>query len=190
MFHTKSCTIDSSLWALAENFVYESAPELQFSVERPANDCLQFLDIQLKTASSLCLQNGKTEVKLLLPFKSCHSKNVKAGVVRNLVDNAPKKYCSHSIGSALQRLFNCFSVAGFPEDYVFRQLLYWVNRRRKCQKVLESAKRVVLPFFHHIFHSIKTAGNRYGISTALKNDFKLSRLTPFNSARAGCNEKH
>lgn len=62
------CTTHASLSALVENFVYEGVPELKFSAKRPVNDCLQFIDIQIKTASSLCWQYGKTEVKPLLPF--------------------------------------------------------------------------------------------------------------------------
>lgn len=96
--------------------------------------------------------------------------------MRNLVDSALRISCSHSIGSALQGLFNRFSVAGFSEDFVFRQLLYRVNTRNKCSKVRESARRVVLPFFDRISHNLKSGGSRYGISTVYRHDFKLSQF--------------
>ncbi|CAN7978382.1 unnamed protein product [Ixodes persulcatus] len=96
------CSTDSNLAASLEKAPLNSSPELKFSVDRPERGNLQFLDLQLKHLrsanscvtthpSSLCWEYGKPNGKPLLPFYSCHSKHVKAGIVRNLVNSALKK---------------------------------------------------------------------------------------------------
>ncbi|CAN7943705.1 unnamed protein product, partial [Ixodes pacificus] len=98
------CSTDGSLADSLEKVVFEAAPELKFSLERPNDDRLQYLDVQLRTSSGLCWEYGKVASKPLLPFNSCHSKHVKLGINRNLVNSTVQKSCSHFIGSSFRRL--------------------------------------------------------------------------------------
>lgn len=132
--------------ASPEKAVYGSAPELKFSTEGPSNGCLQYLNLHLKNPSSLCRQYGKPTSKLQLPFNSCHSRNVKAGIVRNLVSSTLKKSCYHSTGSSLQRLFGRFGAAGYPKNYVFGQLLFLTSFTKRREDIVKPTKqRVVYP---------------------------------------------
>ncbi|CAN7990421.1 unnamed protein product [Ixodes hexagonus] len=184
------CSTDASLTAALEKAACDSSPELKFSVDRPESGSLQFLDLQLKHPSSLCWEYGKPTLKPLPPFHSCHSKHVKAGIVRNLINSTLKKSCSHSISSALGRLFDRFGASGYPQDYVSNQLLFLVSAKKKCEVSPKPTKRVVLPFFHQISRNLRSIGNRHGVSTVFSNDYKLSRMTPFASAKDSCTKKH
>lgn len=118
---------------------YKEASESKFSLERPSDGCLRFLDLMLKNPGSLCWEYGKMSSKPLLPFKSSHPKSVRKAIARNLMNNAISKSCFHSIGCALQRLFDHFHMAGYPEEYVFKQLVNLVSlnkdRTRKRRRV-------------------------------------------------------
>ncbi|MCZ6925475.1 MAG: hypothetical protein O7D30_09415, partial [Rickettsia endosymbiont of Ixodes persulcatus] len=68
----------------------------------------------------LCWSYGKEKAKPILPFDSCHSKHVKAGLVRNMINNAFQKSCWHSIMTSIQVVFSRLNVAKYPLCNAFK----------------------------------------------------------------------
>lgn len=121
------CTTDTSLAESTLEVVVKGAPELKFSKERPKEDRLQYLDLQLRTSSGLCWEYGKAVAKSFLPLSSCHSEHVKLGLIRNLVKASLQRPCLHSIGLSLRCLTERFGVASYHQELLLRQLVYLLS---------------------------------------------------------------
>ncbi|CAN8003234.1 unnamed protein product [Ixodes hexagonus] len=156
------CVLDSAMAGSIENTVYREAPELQFSIERPGNNVLQYLDLQLRLVPGLCWSYGKVKPKPILPFDSCHSKHIKAGLVRNMINNAVQRSCCHSIWTSIQGLLSRLSDAKYPQEFLTKQLSYIVASGKKDQKKSEHKTFVVIPFFHRVSHNLKSIGEKFG----------------------------
>lgn len=182
------CTFKDGLSATIEGLIRATAPELGFTIEKPNKGVLQFLDLRIHLENGLCWEYGKLSPKPILPRQSCHSKIVKAGIVKSLIKNSLKKSCIHFMDQALKRQYERLEDAGYEEAFVSRQLAIEVSGK----KVGRSGRNrsAVVPYFHEISHNLKACARRFGIDVIFSSDFKLSRLTPFQKAEAECPKKH
>lgn len=134
------CVFDSAHAGSIENTLYREAPELQFSIEKSAYNVLQYL---ARLVPRLCWSYGKVKAKPALPFDSCHSKHVKARLVRNMINNAVKKSPRHSIMTSIQVVFSPLNVAKYPQEFISKQLSYIVAKDKQNRKMPEHKRFVV-----------------------------------------------
>lgn len=170
--------------------VKKAAPELCFTVEYPVNGMLQFLDLKLILNTCLCWEYGKVSSKPVLPASSCHSKNVKSGVMRSLFSNAFKRSCEHRVGFALGSQLQRVVRAGYRDGQIGRSLfssLFALFEHAVSESNTERKPiRVVVPFFHAISHNLKAVASKFNIQLVFSNDFRLDRLTPFTGQKPTC----
>lgn len=95
------CSFREGLSDTLEALIRSAAPELKFTVERPTNGRLQFLELMIHNEKGLCWEYGKENAKPLLSKNSCHSKTVKAGIVRSLITNAMERSCTHFLAESV-----------------------------------------------------------------------------------------
>lgn len=124
--------------------------------------------------------------KPLLPFKSCHPKAIKRGIVTSLLKNAIAKTCIHQIEKATTTTLHRLLDAGFNDDIINEVMRSLSKGKKEAKKVADgSSRRVVLPFYHGVSHNIKAMAQKFGVSTVYRNDIRLSRLTPFIKEKNG-----
>lgn len=182
------CTFKEGLSEAIEALVKATAPELQFTVETPKDDVLEFLDLRIQISNGLCWEYGKETVKPILPKQSCHSKNVKAGIAKSLIGNALSKSCTHFLSQALKRQWTRLQNAGYEDTFIRRQLT--IQLTGKQNKQVLNSRRAVIPYFHDISHNLKASAKKFGIETVCTADFKLCHLTPFESGQKKCQKEH
>ncbi|CAN7983728.1 unnamed protein product [Ixodes hexagonus] len=186
------CSKGSGLLPKIRDVVTSAAPEMVFTAEEPVGGVMQYLDLRLYVHGGLCWEYGKVTPKPLLPFKSCHSKLVKRGIVMSLLDAALKKSCPHkgpvSIRNQLLRLKH----AGYNNNIVkgvAMRLLMKIGGMKKGQ-IAKLDKVVCVPFFHGFSHNLMSIARRFNVKVLFTTDFKLSKLTPFVGGQHGCQKKH
>ena len=166
-----------------------AAPELKFTLEKAENGILQFLDLRIHVEGGLCWEYGKMAAKPVLSRNSCHAKSVKSGVVRSLISNALDKSCAHFMGYAVERQWSRLEDAGYDSVFIKRQLELQQKAKQRPEK---ETKRhyAVIPYFHGISHNLKACAKKFGVDVAFKSDFKLNRLTPFQTTQKVCPKAH
>lgn len=158
-------------------------------MKKPENGVLQFLDLQIHTDKGLCWEYGKENPKPVLPKRSCHSKTVKAGVVKSLIRNALDRSCIHFITNSLEGQWKRLRGAGYEEEFIRRNLD--VHTKEKKEREDTSRRRMaVIPYFHGISHYLKACAKQFGVETVFSSDFRLSRLTPFETEVHECRKGH
>ncbi|XP_040067690.1 uncharacterized protein LOC115312851, partial [Ixodes scapularis] len=183
------CSVQEGLDQVLEQVVRSAAPELRFTLERPRGEVLQFLDLRLHLERGLCWEYGKENPKPVLSKSSCHSKNVKAGVVRSLISNALVRSCMHFGPEALKNQWERLVMPGYGEEYIKRQIA--LQCREKKEKTQEIRNRyAVVPYFHEVSHNLRACAKKYGVDVVFSTDFRLDRLTPFETAQRGCQKAH
>ncbi|XP_040064250.1 uncharacterized protein LOC120838403 [Ixodes scapularis] len=183
------CTFQSGIAEKLESLIVSSAPELKFTVEKQTNNRLQFLDLKLHVGETLCWEYGKDAPKPVLPKKSCHSKTVKASVVRSLFTNALNRSCVHFVASAVRGQWQRLMNAGYEEDFIARQMTLMNREKEKAEE--KSRNRIaVMPYFHTVSHNIKACAKKFGVNVVFSSDFKLGNLTPFQREKKGCQKGH
>ncbi|XP_040070735.1 uncharacterized protein LOC115331401 [Ixodes scapularis] len=172
-----------------ESPVRASAPELTFTVEGPDRGVLQFLDLRIHVQEGVCWEYGKESAKPVLSRRSCHSKTVKAGVVKSIIGNALKKSCLHYVGQALKRQWVRLEDAGYDKVFITRQLSPSFGSRNGTTR--ERSKKVaVVPYYHSVSHNLKASAHRFGVDVVFSSDYKLNRMTPFFAPPKACRRQH
>lgn len=172
-----------------ESLVRASAPELTFTVEGPDRGVLQFLDLRIHVQEGVCWEYGKESAKPVLSRRSCHSKTVKAGVVKSIIGNALKKSCLHYVGQALKRQWVRLEDAGYDKVFITRQLSPSFGERNGTTR--ERSKKVaVVPYYHSVSHNLKASAHRFGVDVVFSSDYKLNRMTPFFAPPKECRRQH
>lgn len=172
-----------------ESLVRASAPELTFTVEGPDRGVLQFLDLRIHVQEGVCWEYGKESAKPVLSRRSCHSKTVKAGVVKSIIGNALKKSCLHYVGQALKRQWVRLEDAGYDKVFITRQLS--PSFAEKNGTTRERSKKVaVVPYYHSVSHNLKASAHRFGVDVVFSSDYKLNRMTPFFAPPKECRRQH
>lgn len=64
------CSFQEGLSENLEALIRSAAPEMRFTVERPMNGKLQFLELMIHNEKGLCWEYGKENAKPLLSKKS------------------------------------------------------------------------------------------------------------------------
>ncbi|XP_040071196.1 uncharacterized protein LOC115320437 [Ixodes scapularis] len=183
------CTVTNDLTGSLEREIRSAAPELKFTTEKPERGVLEFLDLRIHVNQGVCWEYGKESSKPVLPRISCHSKTVKAGVVKSLVRNALDRSCVHFITDSVKRQCKRLINVGYKDSFIKRQLEIVIKGRREK----EQGKRTgfaVIPYFHEISHNLKACAKKFGVDTVFSSDFKLSRLTPFQTGANNCRKNH
>lgn len=86
-----------------EDVTRSTAPEFKFTVEKPEDDVLQFLDLRIHVNRGLCWEYGKENSKPVLPRMGCHSETVKPGIVNSVVRNALERSWFHHTTESVER---------------------------------------------------------------------------------------
>src|SRR5690606_40289483 len=86
---------------LAQAAFEEFGEGLQFKREDLEQGCIQFFDLKVYLNDGLCWQFSQRSQKDLLPFASHHSKTVKEGIVKNLLNASFEKSCCHMTRASL-----------------------------------------------------------------------------------------
>uniref|UniRef100_A0A147BDN4 Putative reverse transcriptase n=1 Tax=Ixodes ricinus TaxID=34613 RepID=A0A147BDN4_IXORI len=183
------CTFTESLAETIEGVIRSTAPEFKFTVEKPEDDVLQFLDLRIHVNRGLCWEYGKENSKPVLPRMSCHSKTVKAGIVKSLVRNALERSCVHHITESIERQWKRLISVGYDDSFIKRQLELFIKGRRETEE--KSRNRfAVIPYYHDISHNLKACARQFGVDTVFSSDFRLSKLTPFQTGVSECKKAH
>lgn len=113
----------------------------------------------------------------MLPRISCHSKTLKAGVVKSLVRNTLDRLCVHFITDSVERQCKWLISVGYKESFIKCQLEMVIKGRREKEQG-ERTRFAVIPYFHEISHA---CAKMFGVDAVFSSDFKLHRLTPFQT---------
>lgn len=97
------CTVTGGITDSLKREIRSAALELKFTTKKPKREVLELLDLRIHLNQGLCWEYGKENSKPVLPRISCHSKIVKAGVVKSLVRNALDRSCVHFITDSPER---------------------------------------------------------------------------------------
>ncbi|XP_064485835.1 uncharacterized protein LOC135398350 [Ornithodoros turicata] len=149
---------------------------LKFTLEEPARDTLQFLDLRLiREARHLCWMYGQRTEKPLLPFNSNH---MKMGIVNSLVRACVVKSCQHRVEASLREQLLRLLGAGYPIDFtrgVVRRLLKG-SRGSGTGREERPEKTVVIPYVHGATHRLVKVAQKQGIKVVPTVRSKLSSL--------------
>ena len=103
---------------------------------------------------------------------SCHSKTVKAGIVKSLVRNALERSCVHHITESVERQCKRLVSVGYDDSFIKRQLKLFIKGRRETEQ--ESRNRfAVIPYFHDISHNLKACARQFRVDTVFSSDFQI-----------------
>lgn len=164
------------------NLFHEARKGLEFTIELPDNDKLQFLDLCLLfSRHCTCWEYKTRSEKGLLPYESGHSKVVKRGIGTSCVGQAIKKSCDHKKDSALAMQVKKLLKCGYPKTLIVsvcEKVLSDICGRAKPDKEnsKEYKKMAVIPYIHGVSHGLKKTGERNGVKVIFSAPYKLRGL--------------
>ncbi|XP_042144221.1 uncharacterized protein LOC121834568 [Ixodes scapularis] len=185
------CSFREGLSDTLEALIRSAAPELRFTVERPMNGKLQFLELMIHNEKGLCWEYRKENAKPLLSKNSCHSRTVKAGIVKSLITNAMDRSCTHFLAESVKRQWRRLNSAGYQDEFVGKQLsVKFADKCRGEPKQRPKHRTTVIPYYHKISHNLKACAKKFDVDLVFSSDYKLSKLTPFHKSVRECTKMH
>ncbi|CAN8002292.1 unnamed protein product, partial [Ixodes hexagonus] len=170
---------------------------LTFTYELPADMSIRFLDLVLefqKEHDYVCWSYNPRSKKGLLSYSSAHSKIVKRGIASSCLHAPLTKSCQHKVPLSFDNQVARLGSAGYPKSLipsVCERLLQRIKRGGGVERRDKVDKTpFTVPFYHAISHNLKVQAARFGDRVVFKNDFRLSRLTPFTRGRKGYGKNH
>jgi hypothetical protein len=176
--------------ANSENWVKETikkeAISLKFTIERPIENRIQFLDLQVQCEKlEFCWKYLPREGKTILSCKSNHTRIIKHGFVQNVLQNSVKKSCEHEVVNSLKRQFEKLRRAGYTKQSlipVIRKVIEKMNGVKKnSQDGEDKLKVVVIPYFHTISHHLKKESKKYDRNVVFFFPDKLQKLAAISN---------
>lgn len=181
---------------------FESAHQgLDFTYEKPVNDAIQFLDINLKTGlSHTCWCYRTRGEKALLPYDSAHSKLIKRAIATSCMSQAIKKSCEHRVTESLSFQIDRLTKSGFTNqvlvsvaEKVLKTVVKKINKEKDSKK--PKKRPIVLQYIHKFSHRLKKVGTRHDVPVVFSAPKKLKMLCKMtnktrDAKQTGCGIKH
>ncbi|XP_040074891.1 uncharacterized protein LOC115330014, partial [Ixodes scapularis] len=162
--------------AAIESVFQKNSFGLTFTKETPSSEGLQFLDLRLvPTSVGICWSNQQRSAKPVLPFSSSHSKNVKTGIVRNLIAVAKSKSCHHLSATSLSNQIGRLLKAGYPNDLIELTIKRLVTGPQS-KKPPPRSRFACIPYIHNISHRLKSIAQGFNTNVVFSCKFKLASI--------------
>lgn len=150
---------------------------LNFTVEQPSNNCLQFLDLKLIFEKDhLCWEYSPRTEKPLLQYGSAHSRLIKNGIAMGCFHSALTKSCKHRLRESFLEQKLRLEKAGYPNSVLLtasERLLKKMKSGKKEERSQESKKISVIPYVHGLSHKIKKVAAEYGVKVVFSAKNKV-----------------
>ncbi|XP_042149994.1 uncharacterized protein LOC121838063, partial [Ixodes scapularis] len=162
--------------AAIETVFQKNSHGLTFTKEAPSPEGLQFLDLRLvPTSKGICWAHQQRSSKPVLPFNSSHSRNVKNGIVRNLVASAKVKSCQHLSAPSLSKQISRLIKAGYPRDLIETTIKRLVAGQ-KSKPLPPKSRFACIPYIHNTSHRLKSIALGFNTNVVFSCKFKLASI--------------
>ncbi|KAM7302846.1 uncharacterized protein ISCGN_018354 [Ixodes scapularis] len=153
---------------------------LKFTSEAPTQNGLQFLDLRLHPSDSgICWSFQQRSCKPVLPFHSNHSKNVKSGIVHNLLTSSRSKSCSHLISTSCSLQLTRLVKACYPKDLLetrLKRIMAAQASGTQPKSRPRASRFACIPYVHNVSHRIKSLALRHDTQVFFSCRLRLSSL--------------